>query len=258
VGSSAPFVSLSADGLTGATSRHLRPAHPAPRRLGNGSSSAWATAAAARRRSRKLWIDSPEVKAVDTLVDVTYGAGKFVGVACTACAWRPRTGSSGRTALRREGEHINSVLWTGDRFVAVGQGATYFSPDGLDWTRKENKDAPLIAVYGAGVFVGTSGRGASCSRRTRSSGARSTSASTTSKPCPTADSYFKLCRNASRSRNPRRSSRAPVLRHDRLSARFISLIRSRRSNSSAPLASRSTIVSVDCRAISPARTVPSC
>ena len=51
------------------------------------------------------------------------------------------------------------MIWTGDRFVAVGQGATYFSPDGLEWTRKENQDPPLIATYGAGVFVGTNWKG---------------------------------------------------------------------------------------------------
>ena len=32
----------------------------------------------------------------------------------------------------REGEHLNSVVWADDRFVAVAPGATFTSPDGLD------------------------------------------------------------------------------------------------------------------------------
>ena len=95
-----------------------------------------------------------------TLVDVAFGAGKFVGVGLhglrsvteDGVAWPHRFAGE-------EGEHINSVIWTGDRFVAVGQGATYVSPDGLEWTRTENKDAPLIAAFGAGVFAGTNWKG---------------------------------------------------------------------------------------------------
>ena len=58
-----------------------------------------------------------------------------------------------------EGEHLNSVLWTGERFVAVSLGATYFSPDGIEWERHPNTNAPLTAAYGAGVFVGAHWKG---------------------------------------------------------------------------------------------------
>ena len=108
----------------------------------------------------KEWKDAPATKATDTLVDVAFGAGKFVGVGLhglrstteDGLAWPHRFAGE-------EGEHINSVIWTGDRFVAVGQGGTYVSPDGLEWTRKENRDAPLVAAFGAGMFVGTNWKG---------------------------------------------------------------------------------------------------
>ena len=58
-----------------------------------------------------------------------------------------------------EGEHINSILWTGERFVAVGLGATYFSNDGRKWQRKKNHDAPLTATHGDGIFLGAHWKG---------------------------------------------------------------------------------------------------
>jgi hypothetical protein len=67
-------------------------------------------------------------------------------------AWGPRIPGE-------EGEHLNSILWTGDRFVAVGLGATYLSPDGVQWERRPNRNAPLTAAYGAGTFVGAAWKG---------------------------------------------------------------------------------------------------
>lgn len=162
VGSSSPFVVRSADGVTWTdylpiSGKNIlrRVAWGAGRFVGVGDRG---------RRSvssdGKDWKDAPATKAIDTLVDVAFGAGRFVGVGLhglrstteDGLAWPHRFAGE-------EGEHINSVIWTGDRFVAVGQGATYFSPDGLEWTRKENHDAPLIAAFGAGVFVGTNWKG---------------------------------------------------------------------------------------------------
>jgi hypothetical protein len=59
-----------------------------------------------------------------------------------------------------EGEHLNTVSFTGDRFVAVAPGATYTSDDGRKWTRTPNTNAPTIATYGKvngqNVYVGVS------------------------------------------------------------------------------------------------------
>jgi len=92
--------------------------------------------------------------------DVAFGAGRFVGVGLhglrmstvDGLEWTPRQDGE-------EGEHLNSVVWAKDRFVAVGTGATYVSPDGLAWTRRENKDAPHVVAYGGGLFVGLQWRG---------------------------------------------------------------------------------------------------
>jgi hypothetical protein len=162
VGSSAPFVVRSTDGETWTDYTPISGKHII-RRIAWGSGMFVGVGDRGRRamsKDGKDWKDSPAAKAVDTLVDVAFGAGKFVGVGLhglrsvteDGLAWPHRFPGE-------EGEHINSVVWTGDRFVAVGQGGTYFSPDGLEWTRKENKDAPLNATFGAGVFVGTHWKG---------------------------------------------------------------------------------------------------
>ncbi len=162
VGSSAPFVVRSTDGDAWTDYIPISGKNII-RRIAWGKGMFVGVGDRGRRamsKDGKEWTDVPSPKAVDTLVDVAFGAGRFVGVGLhglrsvteDGLAWPHRFPGE-------EGEHINSVVWTGDRFVAVGQGGTYFSPDGLEWTRKENKDAPLNATFGAGVFVGTHWKG---------------------------------------------------------------------------------------------------
>jgi hypothetical protein len=106
------------------------------------------------------WKDAPEVKAIDTLVDIAFGKNVFVGVGLHSLRMMSEDGMkwTGRV-VGEEGEHLNTIVWAGDRFVAVGQGATYTSPDGLAWKREPNKDAPLTMAYGNGVFIGANWRG---------------------------------------------------------------------------------------------------
>ncbi len=106
------------------------------------------------------WTRAENIKAVDSLIEVAFGNGLFVGVglhglrmvSADGVKWTDRV-------VGEEGEHLNSILWTGERFVAVGIGATYFSPDGLKWDRQPNKNAPLAVAYGNGVFVGCHWKG---------------------------------------------------------------------------------------------------
>jgi hypothetical protein len=108
----------------------------------------------------KKWQDAPGSKALDTLIDVAYGNDVFVGVGLHGMRMRSADGLVWTDRqVGEEGEHLNSILWTGERFVAIGQGATYFSKDGAQWTREKNEDAPTIATYGNGVFVGSKWRG---------------------------------------------------------------------------------------------------
>ena len=108
----------------------------------------------------KAWTDAPKPKALDTLIDVAFGNNVFVGVGLHGLRM---TSSDGLTWDHRqvgeEGEHLNSVLWTGDQFVAVGQGVTYFSKDGAAWRHENNTNAPTNAVHGNGVFLGAKWKG---------------------------------------------------------------------------------------------------
>ena len=162
VGSSAPFVVRSEDGATWSEYQPI-PGREILRRIAWGNGRFVGVGDRGRRsasKDGKDWQDAPTKKAIDTLVDVAFGAGKFVGVGLHGLRSVTEDGLQWPHRFAgEEGEHINSVVWTGERFVAVGQGGTYFSPDGLEWTRKDNKDAPLVATFGAGVFVGTHWKG---------------------------------------------------------------------------------------------------
>ena len=106
------------------------------------------------------WKDAPDVKAINTLADVAFGAGRFVGVGLNGLRMTSDDGLNWYNRLvGEEGEHLNSVLWTGSQFVAVGEGATFVSADGFAWQRTPNRDAPLTVTYGNGVFVGLNWKG---------------------------------------------------------------------------------------------------
>jgi hypothetical protein len=108
----------------------------------------------------RTWTDAPDVKAIDTLVDVAHGNGVFVGVGLHGLRMATTDGLKWTSRqVGEEGEHLNTIVWTGDRFVAVGQGATFISPDGTTWQRLANRDAPFTMAYGNGAFVGSSWKG---------------------------------------------------------------------------------------------------
>lgn len=108
----------------------------------------------------RQWKDAAENKPVNTLVDIAFGNGVFVGVGLHGLRMTTEDGLQWSAPVRgEEGEHLNTVLWTGDRFVAVGAGATYFSPDGTNWKREPNKDAPVATAFGKDVFIGANWKG---------------------------------------------------------------------------------------------------
>ena len=162
VGASNPFVMTSEDGekwsdLTPISGKNML------RRVCYGNERFVAVGDRGRRAASvdgKEWTDTPNVKAIDTLIDVTFGNGLFVGVGLHGLRMSSEDGVTWSERLvGEEGEHINSVLWTGDRFVAVGQGATYVSLGGRKWDRIPNTNAPLIAIFGNGQFIGSKWRG---------------------------------------------------------------------------------------------------
>ena len=108
----------------------------------------------------KTWQDAPDQTASDTLIDLAYGKGVYVGVGLNGLRLSSPDGLRwGNRQIGEEGEHIHAVVFTGREFVGVGLGATYISADGLSWTRKPNKDAPVCCAYGHGLFVGAAYKG---------------------------------------------------------------------------------------------------
>jgi hypothetical protein len=162
VGNSKPFVARSADGLAWGEFDEIGGRHIL-RRLAYGNG-VWVGVGDRGRRSASAdgreWKDVPDTRALDTLADVAFGNGLFVGVGLHGLRLTTADGAKWSPGVRgEEGEHLNSVVWAGDRFVAVGVGATYSSPDGAKWTREPNKDAPLAVAYGGGVFAGAAWKG---------------------------------------------------------------------------------------------------
>ena len=99
-------------------------------------------------------------KVGETCIDIAFGNGVFVGVGLHGLRMKTEDGLAWSEPQRgEEGEHLNSVLWTGEQFVAMGAGATYFSKDGTDWARHPNTDAPLTAAFGNGIYVGAKWKG---------------------------------------------------------------------------------------------------
>jgi hypothetical protein len=162
VGDSKPFVSSSADGAQW-SDFHFFEGKNILRRVAFGAGVFVGVGDRGRRSSSKdgrSWTDVPGTKAPETLVDVAHGPAGFVGVGLHGLRIFSPDGSTWEAPQRgEEGEHLNSILWAGDRFVAVGQGATWISKDGRAWTRHPNQDAPQIAVWSDGLFAGTAWKG---------------------------------------------------------------------------------------------------
>ncbi len=162
VGVARPFVFTSTDGEKW-DGPHDIPGKFMVRRVAFGNKLFVAVGDRGRRAASpdgRTWTDAPEVKAIDTLVDVAFGNGVFVGVGLHGL--RMITTDGVRWTDRQtgdEGEHLNSVVWAKDHFVAVGAGATYISADGLKWERNANENAPVTMAFGAGSFVGPRWKG---------------------------------------------------------------------------------------------------
>ncbi|MDB6175822.1 MAG: hypothetical protein JWL59_5133 [Chthoniobacteraceae bacterium] len=169
VGASGPFVVTSPDGKT--WSDYISVSGKAIlRRLAFGKGVVVGVGDRGRRAVSNdggtTWIDAPGTKPIDTLADITFGAvdsagnGRFVGVGLHGLRMQSQDGLTWSAPERgNEGEHLNSVVWTGEKFTAIGAGATYFSLDGIEWKREPNLNAPLTACFGGGLFVGTQWKG---------------------------------------------------------------------------------------------------
>lgn len=108
-----------------------------------------------RKANQDKWTALKDVKAIDTLIDLEYGNGVFVGSGLHALRMSSQDGIEWTERIvGEEGEHLNAMIWDGQQFVGVGQGATYFSNDGQSWKRVVNENAPTAAIYGNGLFIG--------------------------------------------------------------------------------------------------------
>lgn len=102
-----------------------------------------------------------ELKTSESMISLAYGNGLFVGGGLHGQIWLSENGIHwSRANQGDEGEHLNTMIWDGDKFLGIGLGATYLSTDGRSWERVKNKNAPLSAVRGSdGRFIGNQWKG---------------------------------------------------------------------------------------------------
>jgi len=169
-GDSKPFTTTSADGVKWSDNESIGGKNIL-RRAAYGNGIFVAVGDRGRRAASedgKKWTDAAEVKAIDTLVDVAFGPtgrdGIFAGVGLHGLRMSSTDGVKWTDRqVGEEGEHLNSIVWAGGAFVAVGAGVTFTSLDGVKWTRHKNDNAPLVVAYGViakkSVFVGANWKG---------------------------------------------------------------------------------------------------
>lgn len=101
------------------------------------------------------WFTAERPDSRFSCADVAYGNGTWVTGGLHGCRSSSTDGMTWTPpVMGEEGEHINSIVFDGSQFVGIGQGATFFSPDGTDWKRVPNREAPPIATLGNGIYVG--------------------------------------------------------------------------------------------------------
>lgn len=101
------------------------------------------------------WVEADETEPGLTTADVAYGNGVWVTSGLHgARSWSSDGLHWSPMIPGEEGEHINALAFTGERFVGVGQGATYLSENGENWERIPTEEAPPITVFGGGLFLG--------------------------------------------------------------------------------------------------------
>lgn len=108
----------------------------------------------------QTWQESEPLPELDTFISIQAGNGVYVGGGLHGLRMTSQDGIKWEhRVVAEEGQHINSVLWTGEQFVCVGLGVTFFSSDGKTWTSQPNENPPLQATYGNGLFVGSRWKG---------------------------------------------------------------------------------------------------
>ena len=87
---------------------------------------------------------------------IAFGAGRFVVVGTDGHRESSADGKTWEHRADAPGEDLNSVVWTGSKFLAGGGQSAYSSPDGIAWS-KEPKRAPCSALLARdGTFLGAS------------------------------------------------------------------------------------------------------
>jgi len=97
-----------------------------------------------------------ELASQDSMVSLAFGNGAFVGGGLHGKIMRSEDGLKwDQVNTGREGDHINSMIWDGTKFIGVGMESTFASTDGKSWESVPNENPPLNAVMGAnGLFLG--------------------------------------------------------------------------------------------------------
>jgi hypothetical protein len=114
--------------------------------------------------AQPVWIWRNPMPTGNTLLDVKWTGTQLIAVGYAGAILTSTDGITWAAKNSNTSGHLNSVIWTGKMYVAIGRGTIVSSPDGITWTERstlEMKFEALNSVAWTGekfVLVGPIGK----------------------------------------------------------------------------------------------------
>lgn len=116
---------------------------------GGNSPTTWVAVTKDGEKLEHIAIDLPVVR------DLTFADGKFVAVGPDGLRMSSTDGKKWEQT-KQDGADLNSVVWTGEQFLASGGKSPFASKDGVAWKAWPKAVPCHVMCVANGVFVGTS------------------------------------------------------------------------------------------------------
>ncbi|QEL17923.1 hypothetical protein [Limnoglobus roseus] len=117
---------------------------------GGNSPTTWVAVTKDGEKLDHIAIDLPVVR------DLTFANGRFVAVGPDGLRMTSADGVKWEHTVKQDGLELNSVVWTGEQFLASGGKTPFTSKDGVTWAAHPKAIPCHVLSVEKGAFVGTS------------------------------------------------------------------------------------------------------